>query len=116
MVYEVLLIRLRPERFERSILVTLGLSIIVIHVMQYPLHRDAASGRYASTRLRGVEIGSIHHLDAHHRCCSALAAFARFYGVLRYTQFGRAMRAIAQNREVGPSWSASAARRGAQMP
>ena len=33
--YEVLLARLRPDEFERAILITLGLSIIVIHVMQY---------------------------------------------------------------------------------
>src|ERR1043165_2792523 len=34
-IYELLLARLRPDEFERSILITLGLSIIIIHVMQY---------------------------------------------------------------------------------
>src|SRR4030095_12277596 len=34
-VYELLLARLRQDEFERSILVTLGLSIIIIHLMQY---------------------------------------------------------------------------------
>src|ERR1700752_454530 len=33
--YEVLLARLKPDEFESSILITLGLSIIIIHVMQY---------------------------------------------------------------------------------
>ena len=39
-IYELLLARLKPDEFERSILITLGLSIIVIHVMQYPDQRE----------------------------------------------------------------------------
>ncbi|HEU5094686.1 MAG TPA: branched-chain amino acid ABC transporter permease, partial [Reyranella sp.] len=34
-IYEILLARLRPDEFERSILITLGLSIILIHTVQY---------------------------------------------------------------------------------
>ncbi len=100
MVYEVLLIRLKPEEFERSILVTLGLSIIVIHVMQYVF---TATPRLVDTQygFEGVEIGSIRITWTRIiGAASALAAFAGLYGVLRYTQFGRAMRAIAQNREA----------------
>src|SRR5690349_2105285 len=57
-VYEVLLARLKPVEFERSILITLGLSIIVIHLMQYfftanPLLVDT---QFA---FEGVEIGAI---------------------------------------------------------
>jgi branched-chain amino acid transport system permease protein len=100
MVYEVLLIRLKPEEFERSILVTLGLSIIVIHVMQYLF---TATPRMVDTQygFEGVEIGSIRITWTRIiGACSALAAFAGLYIVLRYTQFGRAMRAIAQNRDA----------------
>jgi branched-chain amino acid transport system permease protein len=100
MVYEVLLIRLKPEEFERSILVTLGLSIIVIHVMQYLF---TATPRLVDTQygFEGVEIGSIRITWTRIiGAASALAAFAGLYVVLRYTQFGRAMRAIAQNREA----------------
>ena len=100
MVYEVLLIRLKPEEFERSILVTLGLSIIVIHLMQYLL---TATPRMVDTQFgfEGVEIGSIRITWTRIiGAASALAAFAGLYLVLRYTQFGRAMRAIAQNREA----------------
>ena len=100
MVYEVLLIRLKPEEFERSILVTLGLSIIVIHVAQYFL---TATPRMVDTQFgfEGVEIGSIRITWTRIiGAASALAAFAGLYLVLRYTQFGRAMRAIAQNREA----------------
>lgn len=100
MVYEVLLIRLKPEEFERSILVTLGLSIIVIHVMQYLF---TATPRMVDTQygFEGVEIGSIRITWTRIiGAGSALAAFAGLYMVLRYTQFGRAMRAIAQNRDA----------------
>jgi branched-chain amino acid transport system permease protein len=100
MVYEVLLVRLKPDEFERSILVTLGLSIIVIHVVQYCL---TATPRMVDTQygFEGVEIGSIRITWTRIiGAASALAAFAGLYFVLRYTQFGRAMRAIAQNREA----------------
>ena len=51
-IYEVLLARLKPDEFERSILITLGLSIIIIHVMQYLFTAASASpGRASSARL-----------------------------------------------------------------
>ena len=57
-IYELLLVRLKPDEFERSILVTLGLSIIIIHVMQYIF---TATPRLVDTQygFEGVEIGSI---------------------------------------------------------
>ena len=57
-VYELLLVRLKPDEFERSILVTLGLSIIIIHVMQYVF---TATPRMVDSQygFDGVEIGSI---------------------------------------------------------
>jgi branched-chain amino acid transport system permease protein len=57
-IYELLLARLKPDEFERSILITLGLSIILIHVMQYLF---TATPRMVDTQygFNGVEIGSI---------------------------------------------------------
>ena len=57
-VYEVLLARLKPDEFERSILITLGLSIIVIHLVQYFF---TANPRIVDTGFgfEGVEIGDI---------------------------------------------------------
>ena len=99
-VYEVLLVRLKPDEFERSILITLGLSIVVIHVMQYIF---SATPRMVDTQygFDGIEIGSIRITWTRVIAAGgALAAFGGLYLVLRHTQFGRAMRAIAQNREA----------------
>jgi branched-chain amino acid transport system permease protein len=99
-IYELLLVRLKPDEFERSILVTLGLSIIIIHVMQYVF---TATPRLVDTQygFEGVEIGSIRITWTRIiGAAASLAAFAGLYAVLRHTQFGRAMRAIAQNREA----------------
>ena len=99
-IYELLLVRLKPDEFERSILVTLGLSIIIIHVMQYIF---TATPRLVDTQygFEGVEIGAIRITWTRViGAAASLAAFAGLYAVLRHTQFGRAMRAIAQNREA----------------
>ena len=99
-VYELLLARLRPDEFERSILITLGLSIIIIHVMQYIF---TATPRLVDTQygFEGVEIGSIRITWTRIiGAAAALAAFGGLYLLLRHTQFGRAMRAIAQNRDA----------------
>ena len=99
-IYELLLARLKPEEFERSILITLGLSIIIIHAMQYFF---TATPRMVDTQygFEGVEIGSIRITWTRViGAGAAIAAFAGLYLVLRHTQFGRAMRAIAQNREA----------------
>jgi branched-chain amino acid transport system permease protein len=99
-VYEILLARLRPEEFERSILITLGLSIIVMHLVQYFF---TANPRLVDTQFgfEGLNVGAIRITWTRVIAAGvALAAFAGLYLVLRHTQFGRAMRAIAQNREA----------------
>jgi len=99
-VYELLLARLRPHEFERSILVTLGLSIIVLHLVQYFF---TATPRLVDTQFGfdGVQVGGIRITWTRIVAAGeALVAFAGLYFVLRHTQFGRAMRAIAQNREA----------------
>ena len=100
LIYELLLVRLKPDEFERSILITLGLSIVIIHGMQYIF---SATPRMVDTQygFEGVEIGSIRITWTRViGAVEALVAFAGLYFVLRFTQFGRAMRAIAQNREA----------------
>jgi branched-chain amino acid transport system permease protein len=100
LIYELVLTRLRPDEFERSILVTLGLSIIILHAMQYFF---TATPRMVDTQygFDGVSIGAIRITWTRLiGAGAALAAFAGLYLVLRFTQFGRAMRAIAQNREA----------------
>ena len=65
--YELLLARLKPDEFERSILITLGLSIIIIHVMQYLF---TATPRMVDTQYGFEGVSDRlhpHHLDAHHR-------------------------------------------------
>jgi len=99
-IYELLLARLKPDEFERSILITLGLSIVIIHGVQYIF---SATPRMVDTQygFEGVEIGSIRITWTRViGAAEALVAFAGLYVVLRFTQFGRAMRAIAQNREA----------------
>jgi len=99
-IYELLLSRLKPDEFERSILITLGLSIIIIHVMQYLF---TATPRMVDTQygFEGIEIGNIRLTWTRIiGAGAAIVAFVGLYMVLRYTQFGRAMRAIAQNREA----------------
>jgi branched-chain amino acid transport system permease protein len=100
LIFELLLARLRPQEFERAILITLGLSIILIHVVQYLF---TANPRIVDTQygFDGVEIGAIRITWTRVIAAAVAAvAFAVLYGLLRHTQFGRAMRAIAQNREA----------------
>jgi branched-chain amino acid transport system permease protein len=100
LLYEGLLVHLKPDEFERSILVTLGVSIILIHAMQYLF---TATPRMVDSQygFNGVEIGDIRITWTRViGAAAAVAAFAGLYVVLRHTQFGRAMRAIAQNREA----------------
>lgn len=98
--YEAFLSRLRQNDFERSILITIGLSIIILYGMQYAV---TATPRMVDTAygFAGVEIGAIRITWT--RIIGGLvaaAAFLALYLMLKYTQFGRAMRAIAQNREA----------------
>jgi branched-chain amino acid transport system permease protein len=99
-IYEILLVRLRPDEFERSILITLGLSIILIHTVQYLF---TATPRMVDTQygFDGIAIGTIRLTWTRLiGAGAAIVAFAGLYLTLRFTQFGRAMRAIAQNREA----------------
>jgi branched-chain amino acid transport system permease protein len=100
LLYELFLRRIGQKEFERSILTTLGISMILLYGMQYlfsatPRMVDTAYG------FDGLKIGAIRITWT--RIIGAglsIAAFTGLYGLLKFTQFGRAMRAIAQNREA----------------
>ena len=100
LLYELFLSRLRQGEFERSILITLALSIIILHVMQYIF---TANPRIVDTQygFEGFSVGAIRVTWTRViGAAAAVGAFALLYVLLNYTQFGRAMRAIAQNREA----------------
>jgi branched-chain amino acid transport system permease protein len=100
LLYELFLARLGQQEFERSILITLGLSMVLLYGAQYVF---TATPRMIDTSygFDGIEIGDIRMTDTRVIAAGvAVAAFAALYAVLRFTQFGRAMRAIAQNREA----------------
>jgi branched-chain amino acid transport system permease protein len=100
LLYQFFLSRLQPGEFERSILITMGISMILLYGMQYLF---TATPRLVDTSFgfAGVTIGAIRITWT--RVIGglvAIAAFCLLYGLLTLTQFGRAMRAIAQNREA----------------
>lgn len=98
--YELFLARLRHGEFERSILITLALSIIVLHAVQLAF---GATPRIVDTQygFEGFSVGAIRVTWTRViGAGAAVGAFALLYVLLNHTQFGRAMRAIAQNREA----------------
>ena len=98
--YELFLAKLGQGEFERSILITMGISMILLYGMQYVF---TATPRMVDTSLgfAGVSIGAIRITWTRIiGSAIAVAAFLLLYAVLNLTQFGRAMRAIAQNREA----------------
>lgn len=100
LLYELFLSRLRQGEFERSILVTLALSIIILHVVQLFF---GATPRIVDTQFgfEGFSVGAIRVTWTRViGAAAAVGAFALLYGLLNHTQFGRAMRAIAQNRDA----------------
>jgi branched-chain amino acid transport system permease protein len=98
--FELFLSRLQHGAFERSILITLALSIIILHAAQFAF---SANPRIVDTQygFDGVSVGAIRVTWTRViGAAAAVGAFALLYGLLNHTQFGRAMRAIAQNREA----------------
>jgi branched-chain amino acid transport system permease protein len=98
--YEFFLSRVEQAEFERSILITLGLSMVLLYGAQYIF---SATPRMVDTSwgFEGIEIGAIRMTWT--RIVGggvALVAFAGLYVLLKWTQFGRAMRAVAQNRDA----------------
>jgi branched-chain amino acid transport system permease protein len=98
--FELFLSKLQQHEFERSILITIGISMILLYGMQYLF---TATPRMVDTSygFAGLDVGSIRITWTRIVAGGvAVGAFAFLYVVLQFTQFGRAMRAIAQNREA----------------
>jgi branched-chain amino acid transport system permease protein len=98
--YQFFLSRVEQSEFERSILITLGLSMVLLYGTQYIF---GATPRMVDTSwgFEGIEIGAIRMTWTRIMGGAvALVAFAGLYVLLKWTQLGRAMRAIAQNRDA----------------
>jgi branched-chain amino acid transport system permease protein len=98
--YQFFLSRVEQNEFERSILITLGLSMVLLYGAQYIF---SATPRMVDTSwgFEGIEIGAIRITWTRIMGGAvALVAFAGLYVLLNWTQLGRAMRAVAQNRDA----------------
>lgn len=98
--YDGFLVRLREKDFERSILITMGISMVLLYGCQYLF---TSTPKMVSTQFafEGVQVGAIRITWTRIVACAiALVAFCALWYVLHQTQFGRAMRAVAMNREA----------------
>jgi branched-chain amino acid transport system permease protein len=98
--YEGLLVSLRGEGFERSILLTLGLSMVLqngaVFLFTTTPKMLQSSFTYANVMLAGVRVPVLRLFALG----LGLAAFAALYLTLYRTQVGRAMRGVAQSRDA----------------
>lgn len=100
LIFELFLSRVAPGEFERGILVTMGISMVLIHGVQYVM---TASPRMVDTEFgfAGISVGDIRVTWVRAIAAAiALAAFAGLYFCLNRTDFGRTIRAVAQNRDA----------------
>lgn len=98
--YEALLGSLQGEGFERSILLTLGLSMVLQNGAVYLF---TMTPRMISNSLTysNVLIGDLRISQARlYALALGLAAFAALYLILHRTRIGKAMRGVSQNREA----------------
>lgn len=100
LLYRGFLIRLREKDFERSILITIGLSMVMLYGFQYIF---SATPRSVNSQfgLEGVEIGGLRITWTRLAACAlAVIGFVLLWVTLFKTQWGRAMRAVANNRDA----------------
>lgn len=98
--YEALLRHLGGRDFERSILLTLGLSMVL---QNGALFLWTATPRMTTTEYayESVTIGSVQApLVRVLAVLLAAVAFGALYAILNYTRTGKAMRGVAQNRDA----------------
>lgn len=98
--FELFLSRIQRGEFERGILITMGLSMVILYGVQFAV---TASPRLVDTQFgfAGLAIGDIQITWPRVAAAGlSLLAFGALYACLNHTEFGRAMRAIAQNREA----------------
>ena len=98
--YEALLVSLHGEGFERSILLTLGLSMVLQNGAVFLFTTTPKMVQTAQTYSNfifgevRVPVLRVYALGL------GLAAFAMLYAILYRTQVGKAMRGVAQNRDA----------------
>jgi len=98
--YEALLGSLQGEGFERSILLTLGLSMVMqngaVYLFTTTPRMISNSLTYSNITIGGLRISEprLYALGL------GLAAFAALFVILHRTRMGKAMRGVAQNREA----------------
>jgi len=96
--FEGLLLGLRGEAFERSILLTMGLSMVLQNGAVFLF---TTTPRMIETPLsyQNVELGDLRVPMARiYALVLGVAAFAALYLILHHTRLGKAMRGVAQNR------------------
>lgn len=100
LLYELLLVRIHGEGFERSILMTLGLSMVLqnLAIFFFTTTPKMIQGAltYSNVTLGDVQIPVLRLFAL----LVGLAAFVVLYFVLHRTRMGKAMRGVAQNREA----------------
>jgi branched-chain amino acid transport system permease protein len=98
--YETLLVSLRGESFERSILLTLGLSMVLQNMAVFLFTTTPKMLQTAYT-YSNITVGAVRvPLLRVFALGLGLAAFGVLYFILYRTQAGKAMRGVAQNREA----------------
>ncbi len=98
--YEALLASMRGANFERSILLTLGLSMVLQNgaVFQFTTTPRMMAGGLG---YGNIVLGELRLSTARlYALLLGLAAFAALYLILHRTRVGKAMRGVAQNREA----------------
>jgi branched-chain amino acid transport system permease protein len=100
LLYVALLSAMRGANFERSMLLTLGLSMVLQNGAIYLFTTDPRMMQtqysYQSVTLGDVRVSVLRLLALG----LGVAAFVMLWGVLHHTRIGKAMRAVAQNREA----------------
>jgi branched-chain amino acid transport system permease protein len=100
LLYVALLSAMRGANFERSMLLTLGLSMVLQNGAIYLFSTDPRMLRtqysYQSVALGDVRVSVLRLLALG----LGVTAFVLLYGVLHHTRIGKAMRAVAQNRDA----------------
>ena len=98
--YEALLGRIHGEGFERSILLTLGLSMVLQNGAVF-LFTTTPKMIVSSLTYSNIAFGGLHlPVLRLYALALGLAAFAALYLILHRTNVGRAMRGVAQNRDA----------------
>ena len=98
--HEALLGSLQGEGFERSILLTLGLSMVLqngaVYLFTMTPRMISNSLTYSNVVLGDLRISTVRLFAL----ALGLAAFAALYLILHRTRIGKAMRGVSQNREA----------------